>query len=49
MECHLYAKGGHGFGMGVRWKLDSVHTWTQRLADWLVDSGPLAKAGQALK
>jgi acetyl esterase/lipase len=49
VECHLYAKGGHGFGMGARSKLNSVHTWTQRLADWLVDSGPLAKADPAKK
>ena len=49
VECHLYAKGGHGFGMGARSKLDSIHSWTQGLADWLVDSGPLAKAGQGQK
>jgi acetyl esterase/lipase len=49
VECHLYAKGGHGFGMGVRSKLDSIHSWTQRLADWLVDSGPLAKMDAAKK
>jgi len=41
VECHLYAKGGHGFGMGTRSKLASIHSWTQRLADWLADSGLL--------
>jgi hypothetical protein len=49
VECHLYAKGGHGFGMGTRSKLNSIHTWTQRLAEWLVESGPLAKAEPAKK
>ena len=49
VECHLYAKGGHGFGMGTKSKLASIPTWTQRLADWLTDSGLLAKAGEARK
>lgn len=44
VECHLYAKGGHGFGMGTKSKLASIQPWTQRLADWLTDSGLLAKA-----
>lgn len=44
VECHLYAKGGHGFGMGTRSKLASIQPWTQRLADWLTDSGLLANA-----
>jgi acetyl esterase/lipase len=41
VECHLYAKGGHGFTMGTRSKLASIQSWTQRLADWLADSGLL--------
>jgi acetyl esterase/lipase len=49
VECHLYAKGGHGFGMGARAKLTSIQSWTQRLADWLADSGLLAKPGEAKK
>jgi acetyl esterase/lipase len=49
VECHLYAKGGHGFTMGARSKLTSIHTWTQRLADWLADSGLLVKADAAQK
>lgn len=49
VECHLYAKGGHGFTMGARSKLASIHSWTQRLADWLVDSGLLVKSNQAQK
>jgi acetyl esterase/lipase len=49
VECHLYAKGGHGFGMGARSKLTSIHSWTQRLSDWLEDSGLLVKKDQAQK
>ncbi len=49
VECHLYAKGGHGFGMGTKSKLASIQPWTQRLADWLTDSGLLGKAGEAQK
>jgi acetyl esterase/lipase len=41
VECHLYSKGGHGFTMGARSKLASIQSWTQRLADWLADSGLL--------
>ncbi|MDI1310668.1 alpha/beta hydrolase [Prosthecobacter sp.] len=43
VEVHLYARGGHGFGMGTRSKLASIKTWTQRMSDWLVDNGFLAK------
>jgi acetyl esterase/lipase len=39
VEAHILAKGGHGFNMGQRSKLASVHTWPQRLADWLTDVG----------
>jgi acetyl esterase/lipase len=49
VECHLYAKGGHGFTMGARSKLASIKSWTQRLADWLADSGLLAKPDEAPK
>ena len=49
VECHLYAKGGHGFTMGARSKLASIHTWTQRLADWLADSALLVKPDEAPK
>jgi acetyl esterase/lipase len=47
VEVHLYARGAHGFGMGGRSKLASIKTWTQRLTDWLGDSGFLVgeKAG----
>jgi acetyl esterase/lipase len=39
VEVHLYARGGHGFNMGNRSKLASIHSWPQRMADWLADSG----------
>jgi acetyl esterase/lipase len=39
VEAHILAKGGHGFNMGQRSTLVSVHTWPQRLAEWLSDTG----------
>jgi acetyl esterase/lipase len=44
MEVHIYARGGHGFNMGGRSKLTSVHTWPQRLTDWLNDNRILQPA-----
>lgn len=38
VEVHLYARGAHGFGMGARSKFESIHSWPQRLAEWLHDS-----------
>jgi acetyl esterase/lipase len=38
-EIHLYAKGDHAFNMGYRTKLKGLHSWPDRLADWLEDSG----------
>jgi acetyl esterase/lipase len=38
MEVHIYERGGHGFNMGGRSKLASIHTWPQRLTDWLNDN-----------
>jgi acetyl esterase/lipase len=35
IEVHIYAHGGHGFGLGARSKLASVRGWTQRMTDWL--------------
>jgi len=37
-EIHLYAKGDHAFNMGQRTTLKSLHSWPDRLADWLEDS-----------
>lgn len=42
IEAHIYAQGGHAFNMGDRSKLKSIHSWPQRLADWLADNGHLA-------
>ena len=32
-ELHIYARGGHGFGLGVRG--GPAASWTARFADWL--------------
>ena len=42
-EAHLYAQGGHAFNMGDRSSLRTISTWPQRLADWMADSGFLAR------
>jgi acetyl esterase/lipase len=36
-ELHVYAKGGHGFGMARRGL--AVDGWIERLGDWLQDQG----------
>ncbi|MDQ6813253.1 MAG: alpha/beta hydrolase, partial [Bacteroidota bacterium] len=41
VEAHLYAQGSHGFNMGQRSKLNSLKTWSQRMADWLNDTNIL--------
>jgi dienelactone hydrolase len=41
-ELHIYARGGHGFGMNDRPM--PVTGWTARLRDWMADSGYLAAA-----
>jgi acetyl esterase/lipase len=41
VEAHIFVRGGHGFNMGNRSKLQSVKSWPQRLADWMADSGIL--------
>jgi acetyl esterase/lipase len=43
-ESHIYARGGHGFGMGQRSKRKSVQHWTDRMLEWLEDEivqGPI--------
>lgn len=47
VEVHLYARGGHGFNLGNRSKLDSIRGWPQRMADWLADNGFLTSAEAA--
>ncbi len=39
VEVHLYEQGNHAFNMGKRSMLRSIHSWPQRLADWLYDAG----------
>ena len=36
-EAHIYARGGHGFGMGKRSKSESLQHWPDRMLDWLND------------
>ena len=43
VEMHLYAQGNHAFNMGMRSTLSSIHSWPQRLADWLKDNNWLVK------
>jgi acetyl esterase/lipase len=40
-ELHMYAKGGHGFGM--RWQNLPTDQWIDRFADWLQQQGFLNK------
>ncbi len=42
-EVHLYAQGHHAFNMGTRSDLVSIHSWPQRLTDWLTDNGWLTR------
>ncbi len=44
VELHLYARGGHGFNLGGRAKLNSIRSWPQRMTDWLGDNGFLSVA-----
>jgi acetyl esterase/lipase len=36
-EAHVYARGGHGFGMGARTQRRSIRHWPERMLDWLHD------------
>jgi len=36
-EAHIYARGGHGFGMGHRSQRVSIRNWPDRMLDWLAD------------
>jgi acetyl esterase/lipase len=40
-ELHMYAKGGHGFGMSIQ-NIPTDH-WIDRFADWLQMEGFLNK------
>ncbi len=42
-ELHMFAKGGHGFGMRTQ-KLPSDH-WIERFYDWAVGEGIVMQAG----
>ena len=38
VEAHILAHGDHGFNMGYRSSLQSVKTWPQLMANWLLDN-----------
>jgi len=38
IEFHLFAHGSHAFNMGDRSQLVTIHSWPQRMADWLQDN-----------
>ena len=40
-EVHLYAKGGHAFNMGQRTKNKGLANWTERLKEWMAETGLL--------
>ncbi len=44
VEAHIFAKGGHAFGLGTRSKVSAVQHWPDRLIDWMTDSGLLNAA-----
>ena len=44
VEVHIFTKGQHGFNMGQRSKLKTIHTWPDRLTDWLGDNNILDPA-----
>jgi acetyl esterase/lipase len=47
VEAHIFARGGHGFNMGKRSKLESLKNWPQRMADWMADNGILDPSKRA--
>src|SRR5262245_15230536 len=47
VEAHIFARGGHAFGLGTRSKVEAVRHWPDRLVDWLADGGFLAPAKPA--
>jgi acetyl esterase/lipase len=38
IEAHIYAQGAHAFNMGLRSTLRTLHSWPDRLTDWLMDN-----------
>ena len=42
-ELHVYAKGGHGFGMLKRGQ--AIDQWPARVAEWLAGMGVVESAG----
>jgi acetyl esterase/lipase len=38
IEVHIYAHGGHGFGLATHSKFASVKDWPRRMTDWLEEN-----------
>jgi acetyl esterase/lipase len=38
VEAHVFAQGGHAFGMGARSKIAAVQGWPRLLGDWIADN-----------
>jgi dipeptidyl aminopeptidase/acylaminoacyl peptidase len=36
-EAHIYARGGHGFGVGAKATRQSLRAWSDRMLEWLQD------------
>lgn len=36
-EAHIYARGGHGFGVGAKATRQSLRAWPDRMLEWLQD------------
>lgn len=43
VEAHIYSHGAHAFNMGERSEFVSLKNWSQRVTDWMADSGYLRK------
>lgn len=42
-EMHIYAYGGHGFGLRPTKKPAPVMEWPQRMKDWLLERGIISR------
>jgi acetyl esterase/lipase len=47
IEVHIYAHGGHGFGLGTHSKFDSIKEWPQRMTEWMDENHILHSAPPA--
>ena len=38
IQAHIFAKGGHAFGLGTRSKFESVKHWPDHVINWMTDA-----------